>query len=62
MVKKKACKKCRKIYEGPTCTNCGSQDSTTDFKGRVIVFDGESSEIGKNMKLQKPGEYAIKVK
>jgi DNA-directed RNA polymerase subunit E" len=59
---KKSCKICRSIYEGTKCPNCGSQEYSEDWKGRVIVFDAENSEIAKNLKIAKKGNYAIKNK
>lgn len=62
MSKQKACKSCKKVYEGEKCPDCGGQEYTEDFKGRVIVFDTEKSEIAKKIKASKPGVYAIKTK
>jgi len=63
MVKKqKACKTCKAIYEGDKCPNCGSQEYTEDFKGRVMILDAENSEIAKKVKIPKKGLYAIKNK
>jgi len=62
MAIKRACKKCRKIYEGGECPSCGGTDSVTDFKGKVAIFNPDKSEIAKNMKIDKTGEHAIKVK
>jgi len=62
MAKEKACKNCKMIYEGDKCPNCGSQDTTDSFKGKVVIFNPEESEIAKKMKISKQGEYAIKTK
>ena len=59
---KKACKICKTIYEGEKCPNCGSQEYTENWKGRVMIFDTENSEVAKNMKIEKKGVYAIKTK
>ncbi len=59
---KRACRICRKIYEGNKCLECGSQDYVDEWKGRVIIFDAENSEIAKNIKVKNKGSYAIKVK
>ena len=59
---RKACKNCKRIYEGDMCPECKSQEYVNDFKGRVIIFDPEKSEVAKNMKITKNGEYAIKVR
>jgi len=59
---KKSCKICKTIYDGVKCPNCGSQEYTEDWKGRAIIFDAENSEIAKNLKITKKGNYAIKNK
>ncbi len=63
MAKLKACRKCRTIYEGKDkCPNCESKEFTENFKGRVIILDPEKSEIAKNLKLTKKGDFAIKTR
>lgn len=62
MSKQRACKICKKVYEGDKCPECGSQEYTEEFKGRVMIFDAENSEIAKNLKVKKAGIYAIKTK
>lgn len=62
MAKEKACLNCRMIYEGEKCPNCGETAFTEAFKGKVFIFNAESSEISKNMKIDKKGQFAIKVK
>lgn len=58
----KACKICSLIYEGDKCTNCGSQEHTTEIKGKLVIFDAENSEIAKNTKITKKGTYLIRSK
>jgi DNA-directed RNA polymerase subunit E" len=62
MVKLKACRACKRVYEGDKCPDCGSQEYTEDFKGRVMIFDTEHSEIAQKLKITKKGLYAIKTK
>ncbi len=62
MSAKKACKMCKRIYEETNCPSCGSNESVKDYKGIVIIFDPQNSEIAKNIKAEKAGEYAVKVK
>jgi DNA-directed RNA polymerase subunit E" len=59
---KKACKTCKRIYEGDKCQGCGSQEYIDDFKGRLVIMDPENSEIAKNVKIKNKGTYAIKIK
>ena len=62
MAKQKSCLECRKIYEGDKCPSCGSNASSDNFNGRVYIFKPEEGQIPKNMKIDKKGEFAIKVK
>lgn len=61
-MKQKACKLCNTIYEGEKCPNCDSKESTDSFKGRTFVLDPEKSEIAKNLKIKKKGNFAIKTR
>lgn len=58
----KACKICKRIYEGDKCPDCGNTEFTDEWKGRVMIFDPENSEIAKKLKINKKGTYAIKIK
>jgi len=60
MAKKKACKKCRTFVRGNECPTCKSTDLTTNWKGRVIIFNPEHSDIAKKMDIKEKGEYAIR--
>ncbi len=59
---KKACKVCKAIFEGDKCPICGNKEATSEWKGRVIVFDSEQSEVAKKLNVSKKGTYAIKIK
>lgn len=59
---KKACKKCKMVYEGNECPNCQSKEFVESWKGNVIIFKPEESEIAKKIGANKPGVYAIKTK
>ena len=61
MAKEKACKNCKMIYEGDKCPNCDKKDVSDNFKGKVEVINPESSEIAKELKVNKKGTYAIKI-
>jgi DNA-directed RNA polymerase subunit E" len=62
MAKEKACLNCKVIFDGPQCPICGETTFTESWKGRVYIFNAEKSEVAKNMKLNKNGLFAIKVK
>ncbi len=59
---RKACKLCKTIYEGDKCPNCQSTEHVETWKGKVVIFKPEESEVAKNMKIAKKGHYAIKTK
>jgi len=61
MVKEKACKNCKRIYEGDACPNCEKKDTTDAFKGKVEIINSEKSEVAKELKITKPGLYAVKI-
>ncbi|MEK6889363.1 MAG: transcription elongation factor subunit Spt4 [Nanoarchaeota archaeon] len=57
----KACKKCKAIVgSGNKCLQCGSNELAETFKGKLVILDEEKSEIAKNVKISKKGEFAIK--
>ena len=62
MSKRKACLTCRVIFDGEKCPICGENETTENWKGKVYVFNSEKSEVAKNMKIKKNGEYTIKAK
>jgi len=62
MVKKKACKNCKIFVKGHECPLCKSSDLTTSWKGRIVIFDTEKSDIAKKLNIKVKGEYAIKTR
>jgi DNA-directed RNA polymerase subunit E" len=61
MAKEKACKTCKRIYEGDECPNCGKKDTSDTFKGRIEILNPEKSELANHLKINKNGLYAIKL-
>jgi DNA-directed RNA polymerase subunit E" len=61
MAKEKACKNCKRIYEGDICPVCDRKETSDSFKGKVEIIKSENSEISKNLKIDKEGIYAIKI-
>ena len=61
-MKQKACKVCKRIYDGSKCPDCESKESTEGFKGRIAVLNPEKSEIAKKLNISKKGNFAIKVR
>lgn len=62
MAKERACLKCKTIFEGDKCTNCGDSAITEGFKGEAIVFNPEKSLIAHHLKISSKGRFAVKVK
>lgn len=56
----KACKACKFLHSSNSCPKCGSSDSSTSYKGKLIILDPDKSEIAKNLKIKEKGFYAIK--
>ena len=61
MVKEKACKNCKLIYEGDVCPNCERKDVSDTFKGKVEIVNPEKSEVAEKLKVSKKGIYAIRI-
>lgn len=57
-----ACKLCRRLIKGDLCPVCKSNEVTKSWKGVVVVFNAEGSEIAKEAGITAPGKYAVKVK
>ena len=62
MAKQKACKVCKRIYEGDKCPNCESKESTENFKGRIHILNPEKSEIAGKLNMKEKGNFAIKTR
>jgi len=61
-MKKKVCKFCKIIVEGPTCPICKRNSFSTNWQGQINVLDANKSFIAKKIDTKSKGEYAIKVK
>lgn len=58
----RACKQCKTIVnEGNKCPECGSEELTDSYKGKVIILNPEKSEVAKNLKHSKKGTFAVKL-
>lgn len=59
--KAKVCKQCKTILEtGSKCPNCGSDDTTDSYKGRIKIINPEKSSLAQSLKVTKKGNYALK--
>ncbi len=62
MAVQRACKHCKAIFEGAgKCPQCGGEDNTETFKGKIVIVNADNSEIAKNLKYTKKGSYAVKL-
>ena len=57
-----ACKSCGALVnpESRVCPVCGSTQFSEAWEGMIIIIDKESV-LAKNLNIEKPGGYAIKV-
>ena len=64
MVKKYAHKETKEIVTDVMIKekSLSKSDYTSNWLGRIVIFDAEKSEIAKQINIKKKGEYAIKVK
>lgn len=62
MAKSKACKICKKIFEGEKCPGCGSKEHTDSYKGRTVILNPDKSEIAKKLNIKEKGNFAIKTR
>ena len=62
MTSEKACKKCKRIVTGKQCPICKGQELTPNWRGLVVILDPSKSQIAKEMNIEFPGEYALKVR
>ena len=58
--KEKSCKSCKYLTEEDTCPNCGSSDFLENFKGIVVIFDPEKSEVAQKLGISSKGKFALK--
>ncbi|MCE4600645.1 MAG: DNA-directed RNA polymerase, subunit E'' [Desulfurococcales archaeon] len=61
--KLKACKKCGALVTGETnvCPVCGSTEFTTNWEGMIVIINPETSELAKELDINSPGIFAIRV-
>jgi DNA-directed RNA polymerase subunit E" len=62
MAKKRACKNCAFITEEDTCPHCGSNNFANTIIGKMIIINPDKSKVAESVSIDKPGEYAIKMR
>lgn len=59
------CRECHLVQESEepdACPNCNAQTFTEDWAGYVIIGHPAESEIAREMGVDRPGKYALKVR
>jgi RNA polymerase subunit RPABC4/transcription elongation factor Spt4 len=62
MAKEKAHKVTRKIVSSKEIKNYKAEELVDTFKGKVVVFDAEKSEVAKELDIKEKGAFAIKLR
>ncbi len=65
MADRLVCRECHRVQESPdteACEACGSTSLTEDWAGYVIIAHPDESAIAREMGVDKPGRYALKVR
>jgi DNA-directed RNA polymerase subunit E" len=62
MSKIKVCKKDKLFVDGDLCPICKKDSFTSSWQGRIAFIDTSNSRIAKEMGVDHPGEYAIKIR
>lgn len=60
--KEKPCKECGLLNDpkNKECDNCGSNQFLDKYKGQVVVFDAENSEVASKLDIKSSGKFALK--
>ena len=61
MFTKKACTTCHRLLEEERCPICNVPTSR-NWSGFLIVIDPENSDIVRELGINLPGEYALRVR
>ncbi len=61
-MRKQACRTCKIFVDGGTCPICKQSNLSTNWQGRIHFLHPETSFIAHQMGVEKPGEYALKVR
>ncbi|AIS31432.1 MULTISPECIES: transcription elongation factor subunit Spt4 [Methanobacterium] len=57
----KACTKCHRLMDEDRCAVCNLATSK-NWSGFLIIVDPEESTIAQELKINLPGEYALRVR
>lgn len=56
-----ACSECHRVLDEDNCPHHPAASVTTDWQGYVVVLDPARSEIARQLNIDAPGTYALKV-
>lgn len=58
------CRECHRVNDADrtTCIACNSSSLTEDWAGYVVIAHPDRSEIAREMQVDEPGAYALKVR
>ena len=59
-MKKKVCKNCKMFVKEDTCPICKRAEFSTNWQGRLYIFDHKKSQVAEKVGVEVNGEYAIK--
>jgi DNA-directed RNA polymerase subunit E" len=65
MATRLVCRECHRVQEAgeeQSCVVCGSTSLTEDWAGYVVIAHPTESEIAREMDVEEPGAYALKVR
>lgn len=57
-----ACKDCHLILNEKNCPRCPEAEISREWQGYVEILDPTNSNIAKEMGIQTPGRYALRVR
>ncbi|MDY6773885.1 MAG: transcription elongation factor subunit Spt4 [Candidatus Nanohaloarchaea archaeon] len=58
----RACTNCKRIVEsGSECDICKNDELTSNWRGLVVIYDPEDSEIAEELGVTTTGKYAVQV-
>ena len=57
----KSCTSCKRISTKERCPVCNNPTST-NWSGLLVIVDPENSDIAKELHIELPGEYALRVR
>ena len=57
----RACPRCKRVTLDKVCPVCGTNTSD-NWTGLIVVIDPDESDLAKELNINIPGRYALKVR